>query len=71
MIFFIIDCGFIVHFKVGVVSVRDAIQMAEDSELDLVCYSFFLKALLLIYECYLYNDVVSLHDDYIAWYSVR
>jgi translation initiation factor IF-3 len=25
-------------FKVGVVSGREAIQMAEDAELDLVCY---------------------------------
>ena len=30
-----------IHFKVGVVTVREAIQMAEDTELDLVYYSFY------------------------------
>ena len=35
------DSGFIYSFKVGVVTVRDAIQMAEDTELNLVYHSFY------------------------------
>jgi hypothetical protein len=68
------DSGFIYSFKVGVVTVRDAIQMAEDTELNLVYHSFYFIfiffKLLWIYELYLYKDVVSLlmttlHD--IVW----